>query len=208
MSRCPAPPPAAGSPRRPSGSSPCSCSATRRARDAGGRPRRRADRRRPLAGFAVVELIAARQPRNAVGWLLLLIRVQLRVRCPAPPRRPTSAPTSFHAARGRRRLRCRAGSTWIWITTAGVFLPLVFPHGTLLSARWRWVLRLGLLALALSCSPARRSSAARSISDGVPRGIENPLQRSGAPPATSVDVLLPGGVRAAEPPRSRSAPPP
>lgn len=99
-----------------------------------------------MIGFATVgALIATRRPRNAVGWLLLLISVSFAmqsigetyVELPSPP--------------GREFVAWCAGWSWyVWMTLTAVMLPLVFPDGRALSPRWRAVAWLGLVALACS----------------------------------------------------------
>ena len=90
----------------------------------------------PVAGMA----IAARVPRNPIGWLLLAIGMGWGTLLTS-------------AAYGDYGLKLHPGSLpaaeivaslglWIWappVAITGVFLLLVYPDGHLPSPRWRWV---------------------------------------------------------------------
>ena len=87
---------------------------------------------------AVGALVASRQPRNAIGWLLIAIGL-------------VGALTAFSAAYTTYGLLAHPGSlpattavialglpgTWISFMLVGTFLLLLFPDGHLLSPRWR-----------------------------------------------------------------------
>jgi hypothetical protein len=110
---------------------------------------------------AVGALIAWRQARNWVGWLLLgfgiLVSLGLASNQSAVyglVTNPGSLPT----------VEWLAGPTfWVWPPAVGLlflFLPLVFPTGTLLSPRWRWVaaaegvfLTIGTIILGMNPEP-------------------------------------------------------
>jgi hypothetical protein len=94
----------------------------------------------PLVGA----LVAARQPGNAVGWLLIAVGVFLTVNLVgesyaryALVTAPGSLPGGLYGA-------------WLgWtyapiVATLAIFLPLYFPTGRLLSPRWRPVVWLGI----------------------------------------------------------------
>jgi hypothetical protein len=100
-----------------------------------------------LVGYATTGvLVASRHPRNAVGWVLLAVALAFAVQALAE----TYLWTGFEA--GRSGVGWVAGWVWhVWIVVLGVFLPLVFPTGRLLSARWRWVAWAGLASLLLCC---------------------------------------------------------
>ena len=96
-----------------------------------------------MAGYATVgALVAARRPHNTVGWLLLATAVSFAVQSLAEayawsPSYPGYLLFAWLAA-------------WVWcvpVMLAGIFLPLVFPDGRLLSPRWRPVVWLGAVAL-------------------------------------------------------------
>jgi hypothetical protein len=95
--------------------------------------------------FAVVgALVASRQPRNRVGWLLLAAGLCMAV-------------TSLGGSYARYSLVTAPGSlpgglyaAWVQATLFGmvailaIFLPLYFPTGRLLSPRWRPILWAGV----------------------------------------------------------------
>jgi hypothetical protein len=101
-----------------------------------------------LLAFAVVgALVAARQPRNSVGWLLLAVAVCMTVRLVGESyaiyaliTAPGSLPGGLYGA----------WVLWSWfgvVAILAIFLPLYFPSGRLLSPRWRPVLWLGIAFL-------------------------------------------------------------
>ena len=101
-----------------------------------------------LLAFAVVGgLVASRQPRNSVGWLLLAVAVCMTVRLVgegyaryALITAPGSLPGGLYGA----------WVQWSWagvVAILAIFLPLYFPTGRLLSPRWRPVLWLGIAYL-------------------------------------------------------------
>jgi len=101
-----------------------------------------------LLAFAVVgALVAARQPRNSIGWLLLAVAVCMTVRLVGESyaiyaliTAPGSLPGGLYGA----------WVLWSWfgvVAILAIFLPLYFPTGRLLSPRWRPVLWLGIAFL-------------------------------------------------------------
>jgi hypothetical protein len=97
-----------------------------------------------LLAFAVVgALVASRQPRNSVGWLLVAVAVCMTVRLVGESyaryaliTAPGSLPGGLVAA--------WLQSSWFGVVAIlAIFLPLYFPTGRLLSPRWRPVLWLG-----------------------------------------------------------------
>jgi hypothetical protein len=101
-----------------------------------------------LLAFAVVGgLVASRQPRNSVGWLLVAVAVCMTVRLVgegyaiyALITAPGSLPGGLYGA----------WVQWSWfgvVAILAIFLPLYFPTGRLLSPRWRPVLWLGIAYL-------------------------------------------------------------
>jgi hypothetical protein len=118
----------------------------------------------PLVGA----MVASRQPHNAVGWLLLVIGLALALGALCDSNiRSASAPLFALSA---------WASQWIWhvwLGVAGVFLPLVFPTGRLISRRWRPVLWFGIAALLAQVLGAAFQPGPLEIES--PRSLENPL---------------------------------
>ena len=132
--------------------------------------------------WAVVGFVlAARRPRNAIGWLFLTAAA-----CWA-----ASGLAGHYAMYG---LRTVPGSlpapvfaywvmTWVWLPGL-VLLPtfalLLFPDGRLPSPRWRWAARaaglgIGLAMLAYTLAPWQGNDEF----GWVPAGVENPLRGTG-----------------------------
>jgi signal transduction histidine kinase len=90
----------------------------------------------PAAAFSVVGLVVAlRQPRNACGWLMLVIGTIWSLGV-SPPLQPDSL--------------LEWATTWGWVPPFGLMathLPLRLPDGRLPSPRWRWVSRLATVAM-------------------------------------------------------------
>ena len=118
----------------------------------------------PLVGA----MVASRQPHNAVGWLLLVIGLALALGALCDTNiRSASAPLFALSA---------WASQWIWhvwLGVAGIFLPLVFPTGRLISRRWRPVLWFGIAALLAQVLGAAFQPGPLEIES--PRSLENPL---------------------------------
>ncbi len=130
-----------------------------------------------LGGFATVGALAAsRQPRNAVGWLLLTIAVVFSVGIVGERYVETSA---------------RPGRTldelvawldgwifYVWMIAGAVLLPLLFPDGRLLSRRWRVVPWIAGWALAGSVAAEALNPGPLSTDTRAP--IVNPFGIAGA----------------------------
>jgi hypothetical protein len=90
----------------------------------------------PAAAFSVAGLVVAlRQPRNACGWLMLVIGTIWSLGV-SPPLEPDSL--------------LEWATTWGWVPPFGLMathLPLRLPDGRLPSPRWRWVSRLATVAM-------------------------------------------------------------
>jgi hypothetical protein len=127
-----------------------------------------------VVGYALAgSLIASRHPRNAVGWLLLTIGLGLAI--------GAVADTNIRAASAPLFELCAWMSAWtwyVWLFCAGVFLPLVFPTGKLVSRRWRSVLWLGIAATATSVAAVAFKPG--TIDTDAARPVENPLGLEGA----------------------------
>ena len=157
-----------------------------------------------FAGFAIVgALIALRQPRNAVGWLLLAARDHLRggqrgrglgrrsaTRAAwQSPARPAGAPTCGSRS-GSSSCRC-CSRTGGWS-----------------SPRWRPVLWLAVLDLVLSVSSAMLKPGPLELQQSS--GIDNPLGVEGGLFKTLADIEVPIGAAVADPGRrvgGRALPP-
>jgi MFS family permease len=144
----------------------------------------------PTLAFAVVGLlIARRQPRNAVGWICLGTGMSLALVCfPV-----TYALYVIKANPGS--LPGGATAAWIgnWgyvpaIGLFGIFLPLVFPTGRLLSPRWRWVVWIGVPATVVTAVGA--AILPGPLEDSV-ASVINPYGVSGSEPLEAVFGLLP-----------------
>jgi hypothetical protein len=101
-----------------------------------------------LLAFAVVgALVASRQPRNSVGWLLVAVAVCMTVRLVGESYATyalITAPGSLPGGLSGAWLQ----SSWFGVVAIlAIFLPLYFPTGRLLSPRWRPVLWLGIAYL-------------------------------------------------------------
>lgn len=126
-------------------------------------------------GYALVgTLVALREPRNAVGWLLLGIGIAFGVQAAADAYIAGAAPLP-----GRTAVAWFAAWVWfLWIYLAALVLPLVFPTGRTSSPRWRWVLRMGIAALVLSMvGEALRPGPLDADTAGA---IDNPIGVGGA----------------------------
>ncbi len=133
----------------------------------------------PLVGA----LVASRQPHNAVGWLLLVIGLALALGALCDTNiRSASAPLFALSA---------WTSQWIWhvwLAVAGIFLPLVFPTGRLISRRWRPVLWFGIAALLTQVLSAAFQPGPLEIES--PRSLENPLGIEAAGVPSDVGTVL------------------
>ncbi|MGH3333649.1 MAG: hypothetical protein ACRDPJ_20310 [Nocardioidaceae bacterium] len=124
-----------------------------------------------LVGFATVgALVAARQPRNALGWMLLAFALVLALQTAADVYASTESYPGYLAAAWF--------ATWVWyvwVLLILVFVPLVFPDGHLLSRRWRPVAWLGGAAMVASIVGAAFKPGELDVS----AVITNPLAVSG-----------------------------
>jgi hypothetical protein len=122
-----------------------------------------------VVGYGFVgALVASRQPDNAVGWILLVIGIALTV--------GTLADANLLSRTAPARGLSGWLSEWVWyvwLTLAGIFLPQLFPTGRPLSRRWRPVLWLGIVALALSVAAAAFDPGRLDVDSPVP--VDNPL---------------------------------
>jgi hypothetical protein len=127
------------------------------------------------AAFAVTgALIVSNRPRNLVGWLLLLEATIIFVapmgdyfdsliQAPTDPSWLTLIGLWIY------------GWAWLWFIFPVLFIPLFFPTGRLLSARWRWVVGLGLSVCALFLFFASFSQEFVPGNDNWPTPAPNPI---------------------------------
>jgi hypothetical protein len=125
----------------------------------------------PLVGV----LIARRQPRNPITWILLGIGVAWGLAAATEGYRDYALVT--------RAGELPAGdvvdalSTWLWvpgIVPTATLLLLLFPDGRLPSPRWRWVVWLSVLAM-IAVSVAIVFGPTTLADDGFPK-LDNPLR--------------------------------
>src|SRR5215211_7913699 len=144
-------------------------------------------------------VVASRQPRNPVGWFFVVSATCWAVN-EATGRyavyglviEPGSLPLAHLMA---------WPSTWMWepaVLLIGLFLPLYFPDGRLLSPRWRPVLWLALLfsvgfgVVFGALYPGEVDELSPGIGGDVP-GIVNPLGIEALQPldrVTQIDIIL------------------
>jgi hypothetical protein len=127
------------------------------------------------AAFAVTgALIVSNRPRNMVGWLLLLEATitfvvpmgdyfDSLIQAPTDPSWLTLIGLWIY------------GWAWLWYIFPVLFIPLFFPTGRLLSARWRWVVGLGLGLCALFLFFASFSQEFVPVNDNWPTPAPNPI---------------------------------
>jgi hypothetical protein len=126
-----------------------------------------------LAGFALVgALVASRQPRNAIGWLLLAVAILF------------SLGTLVEALAVEMK-QPAALVIWlddwlgdVWIAIVGVWIPLLFPDGRLPSRRWRAVAWFGSVAFAVGV--LARAFGAHELDTSAPGHHPNPFALPGA----------------------------
>lgn len=133
-----------------------------------------------LAFCSVGALVAARQPRNPIGWIMCASAIVYAL---------GGLSAAFgQTAEGTTVFQQWLGS-WIWglgIAAAGTFLLLLFPNGSLPSRRWRvvaWAAGLSTVAFVLG------QAFGPELGDGK---VENPVGLDGA--AGRVFEVLRGSV--------------
>ena len=142
-----------------------------------------------LIGYVTVgAMIASRDARNLVGWLLLAVGIAWSVSSLG------EAYALLADAPGRGIVGLVAQSCWyIWFTLIGVAVPLVFPTGRLLTPRWRPVVWITASSLVLSIVGAGLKPGALDLS--VP--VANPLAASGGLVQVAEVVAMTGNLLAA-----------
>jgi hypothetical protein len=126
-----------------------------------------------LAGYAVVgALVASRQQRNPIGWLLLAIAILFSLSNVVE----ALATRSAHPAGVVMWL-----DDWlsdVWICLVGVWIPLLFPNGHLPSRTWRPVAWFGTAAFGLGV--LTRAFGAHELDTSAPGHHANPFALAGA----------------------------
>ena len=126
------------------------------------------------SGYAVVgALVAIREPRNAVGWLMLVIAISFALQglvdvYVAEVDRPFATAAAWFS-----------NSIWyLWLYLSTVMLPLLFPDGRLISKRWRVAFWIGIAALV--CTLVSVVFAPGPLDVESPSSIPNPTGIEGA----------------------------
>ena len=139
-----------------------------------------------VVGFAAVGgLVATHRPANAVGWLLLGIALTFAAQIfgeayVVSPSNP-----------GRATVGWITGWLWfVWLVLAGIFVPLLFPDGRLLSRRWRTAAWLGAAGLVMSIVGAAFKPGNLALNTDIP----NPLAAQGTTAEVVGLVETLGGV--------------
>lgn len=94
-----------------------------------------------IAFGAVGALIMARQPRNSIGWLMILIASVTLLQV-IPPPDTVQQTTQSGGAPSPLVLLLAWVSGWSWWLLIGplLLIPVLFPNGGPPSPRWRWVI--------------------------------------------------------------------
>jgi hypothetical protein len=139
-----------------------------------------------VVGFAAVGgLVATHRPDNAVGWLLLGIALTFAAQIfgeayVVSPSNP-----------GRATVGWFTGWLWfVWLVLAGIFVPLLFPDGRLLSRRWRTAAWLGAAGLVMSIVGAAFKPGDLALNTDIP----NPWAAHGTTAEVVGAVETLGGV--------------
>jgi hypothetical protein len=124
-------------------------------------------------GYAVCgTLVAVRQPRNAIGWIMLALALVLALGAMAAGYVEPVADPSGRLG-GEFVLSYYMWSEDLWIPLVGIFLPLLFPDGRLPSRRWRPLGWLAVCGVVLGVVGGALSPGLVDPSEW--RGLENPF---------------------------------
>jgi hypothetical protein len=140
-----------------------------------------------LAGYAVVgALVASRQPRNAIGWLLLAIAILFSL-------------SNVVEALAMRSAHPAGVVMWlddwlsdVWICLVGVWIPLLFPNGHLPSRAWWPVAWFGTVAFGLGV--LTRAFGVHELDTSAPGHHDNPFALPGAAGDALGALLVPATV--------------
>jgi hypothetical protein len=118
-------------------------------------------------------LIVSRQPRNTIGWLLVVVGVSFSFSTTvldnwtqALPATAVLTPSTFLLL---------WVSSWSWWLLVGplLLIPLLFPTGRLLSPRWRWAI--GLLGLSFGAFLVGATFAANVTLPNATQPVPSPI---------------------------------
>ncbi len=143
-----------------------------------------------IAIAIVGAVVASRQPRNPIGWILSAVAFFLGVLMLSA--HLFWALALGEAAPGRDAQLVAWVASWIWIPAMIPMLtlfPLYFPSGRLLTPRWRWV-----QWVALASIPTAFVGQALAPGDLDDYGVPNPLRVEGALRAAADVVSVVGLV--------------
>jgi hypothetical protein len=140
-----------------------------------------------LGGFALVgALVASRQPRNAIGWLLLAIALLF-------------AASNVVEALATGQPHPAGVVMWlddwlsdVWIGLIAVWIPLLFPDGRLLSRGWRFVAWWGTAAFTLGV--LARAFGDHELDTSAPGHHPNPFALPGAAGDVLGALIVPATV--------------
>ncbi len=109
-----------------------------------------------VASLGIVgALVATRQPRNAIGWILWSAAIAVTWSIAGADYATTSLAAAGGTWPGTIWAAWLSGLTFLpAIITVLIFIPLLFPAGHLLSPRWRWVAWFTVVAIVVSLVPA------------------------------------------------------
>ena len=140
-----------------------------------------------LGGFAFVgAMVASRQPRNAIGWILLAIALLFSL-------------SNMVEALATRAAHPADVVMWlddwlsdVWIALVGVWIPLLFPNGHLPSKAWLPVAWFGTVVFALGV--LSRAFGAHELDTSAPGHHDNPFALPGAAGDALGALIVPATV--------------
>jgi len=140
-----------------------------------------------LGVFAGVgALVASRQPRNPIGWILLATALSFAFTVVIEAYVKTSDDPVLVA------LWLDDWTFIVWIALACVWIPLLFPDGRLPSSRWRWVAWGGTAAFALGLLGTAFGD--RTLETAAPVTVANPYALPGVAGDVAAEIASLTGV--------------
>ena len=132
-----------------------------------------------IALATIGAVVASRHPENPIGWLVLLFPLFAVIGEAIYTYARYTVHVEPGALPGGTIAGLLANSMWVIAYGSIPFITLLFPRGTLLSPRWRWVAwglgaSLGVITVAMFLSP--------DVDLQVPPPATNPLAIAGAEP--------------------------